>query len=71
MFGSRTLANCRERTIGFQTTGNSNRFTIVLGVTMSVEKLPPMTEFTGTRDGRIAMQFSIIGQQFTTFYCQY
>ena len=63
MFGSTTLANCGERTIGLVNTGNSNRCTVPLGgVTMSGEKLTqPFIVFTGTtRDGRVARQFGLL-----------
>ena len=60
IFGSTTLANRGERTIGLRTTGNSNRCTVLLGVTMSGEKLPPFIVFTGTRDGCIARQLRLL-----------
>ena len=60
MFGSKTLATRGERTIGLRTTGNSNRCTVLLGVTMSGEKLPPFIVFTGTRDGRISRQLGLL-----------
>ena len=60
MSGSRTLATRGERTIGLRTTGYLNRSTVLLGVTMSGEKLPPIVVFTGTRYGRIARQLGLL-----------
>ena len=61
MFRSTTLENRGERTIGLRTTGNSNSCTVLLGVTMSDEKMPPFILVTGIRDGRIARQLGLLG----------
>jgi DDE superfamily endonuclease len=56
MAGNMTLADRGSRTVSMKTTGSSNRCTVLLGVSMSGDKLPPFVVFKGTRDGRIARQ---------------
>jgi hypothetical protein len=47
-----TLAGCGDRTIACATTGGSNRCTVMLGVTMDGEKLPPFVIFKGANTPR-------------------
>lgn len=50
---NRTLHNKGDKHIGIKTTGNSNRCTILLAVSLAGDKLPPLVIFKGTDNGRI------------------
>ena len=47
------------RTIGMKISGTSGRCTVLLGVSLSREKLPPFIVFKGTSDGQIRRQLVI------------
>jgi hypothetical protein len=47
-----TLAGRGDRTVACATTGSSNRCTVMLGVTMDGEKLPPFVIFKGANTSR-------------------
>jgi hypothetical protein len=47
-----TLTGRGERTIGCTTTGSSSRCTVLLGITMDREKLPPFVIFKGANTPR-------------------
>ena len=49
-----TLAKKGAKTIGISDTGSSSRCTVMLAVTLSGQKLPPMIIFKGTAAGIIA-----------------
>ena len=52
-----TLAEKGDKTVSLKTTGTSMRCTVLLGVTISGEKLTPLVVFKGKPDGRIARHF--------------
>ena len=54
MTGSVTLANQGSRTVSLRSSGSSARCTVLLGVTLSGQKLPPFIIFKGMPNGRIA-----------------
>ena len=58
MCGSTTLSRRGERSINLKNTGSSYRATVILGVTLSGEKLPPYVIFKGKPNGRIIRSFS-------------
>ena len=58
MTGAITLANRGSRTISVRTSGSSSRCSVLLGVTMSGEKLPPFIVFKGKPNGRIAREWT-------------
>jgi len=59
MAGLLTLEKCGARTIGMKTSGTSVCCTVLLGVTLSGDKLPPVIVFKGTSDARISRQLAI------------
>ena len=59
LYGSLTLEKCGARTIGMKTSGTSVCCTVILGVTLSGDKLPPFIVFKGTSDARISRQLAI------------
>ena len=62
MAGGLTLADKGAKTISLRTNGSSMRCTVLLGVTMSGEKLAPLVVFKGVPDARIQREFN--NQQF-------
>ena len=58
MTGAITLANRGTRTISVRTSGSSSRCTILLGISMSGEKLPPFIVYKGKPNGRIAREWT-------------
>jgi hypothetical protein len=49
MIGSLTLVGQGSRTVSLRSTGSSSRCTVLLGVTLSGEKLPPFIIFKGNQ----------------------
>jgi len=62
MAGGLTLADKGAKTISLRTKGSSMRCTVLLGVTMSGEKLAPLVIFKGLHDASIQLEFK--NQQF-------
>ena len=58
MIGSITLADQGSRTVSLRSTGSSSRCTVLLGVTLSGEKLPPFIIFKGKPNGQIACEWT-------------
>lgn len=58
MTGSLTLANRGSRTVSVKSSGTSARCSILLGVTMDGNKLPPFVIFRGKPGGRIAREWT-------------
>lgn len=58
MTGAITLANRGSRTIGVRTSVSASRCTVLLGVTMSGEKLPLFLVFKGKPIGRLAREWT-------------
>jgi DDE superfamily endonuclease len=56
--GSTTLADQGSRTVSLRSTGSSSRCTVLLRVTLSVEKLPPFIIFKGKPNGQIAHKWT-------------
>ena len=56
--GGTTLERRGSRTVNAKKSGSSQRATVILGVTLSGEKLPPFIVFKGKVSGRIARSFS-------------
>jgi transposase-like protein len=65
-----TLAGCGDRTVACTTTGSYNRCTIMLGVTMDGEKLPPFVIFKGanTPRSKIMKEFDSVESRSTFGY---
>ena len=51
MIGSISLADQGSRTVSLRSTGSFSRCTVLLGVTLSGEKLPPFIIFKGKPNG--------------------
>jgi transposase-like protein len=58
MVGSTTLANRGSRTVSIKSSGTSARCSIILGVTMDGQKLPPFIIFKGKVNGRIRREWT-------------
>ena len=58
MTGSVTLANQGSRTVSLRSSGSSAWCTVLLGVTLSGQKLPPFVIFKGMPNGRIAREWT-------------
>ena len=65
MAGGLTLADKGAKTISLRSNGSSMRCTVLLGVTMSGEKLAPLVVFKGVPDARIQQEFN--NQQFASY----
>jgi len=67
---STTLADKGSRTVSVRTSGSSNRCTVLLGVTLSGQKLPPFIIFKGKTNGRISREWTARGNlyPFTSVY---
>ena len=53
-----TLANRGSRTVSVKKSGSNGRCTVLLGVTLSGEKLPPLIIFKGKPNGRICREWT-------------
>jgi DDE superfamily endonuclease len=58
MIGPLTLAYQGSRTVSLRSTGSSSHCTVLLGVTLSDEKLPPFIIFKGKPNGQIAHEWT-------------
>ena len=58
MVGSITLSDQGSRTVSVKSSGTSARCSILLGVTMDGNKLPPFVVFKGRQGGRIAREWT-------------
>ena len=58
MIGSISLADQGSRTVSLRSTGSFSRCTVLLGVTLSGEKLPPFIIFKGKPNGQIAFEWT-------------
>jgi hypothetical protein len=55
-----TPANNGDKTVSLKTTGTSMRCTVLLGATLSGEKLTPLIVFKRQPNGRIARTFNVM-----------
>ena len=58
MVSGMTLSGQGDRTVSIKKSGSSSRCTVLLGVTLSGDKLPPMIIFKGQPNGRIAREWN-------------
>jgi len=58
---TKTLADKGSRTVSVRTSGSSNRCTVLLGVTLSGEKLPPFIMFKGKPNSPISRKWTTRG----------
>ncbi len=58
MIGPTTLDNVGVKTVTITGTDASARCTVLLGVTVTAEKLPPFIIFKGMPNGRVAQEVS-------------
>ena len=66
MVGSITLSDQGSRTVSVKSSGTSARCSILLGVTMDGNKLPPFVVFKGRQGGRIAREWTGWGYRIST-----